>query len=56
MKYLIYKHTNKINGKSYIGQTSRSINERLNEHLKSDSVFGKALRKYGIENFQSENH
>lgn len=29
--YIIYKLTNKINGKIYIGQTCRSLEERFNE-------------------------
>jgi len=56
---IIYKHTNKINGKSYIGFTKKSIEERLNEHLQdsklgSERIFHRAIRKYGIENFESE--
>ena len=50
---VIYKWTNKINGKSYIGQT---INE---EFRKKDHIHGKykcyfhdALKKYGVENFE----
>lgn len=57
--YLIYKHTNKINGKSYIGLTSLSLEERLQGHINdvkygSDRKFHQAIRKYGIENFHSE--
>jgi len=50
---IIYKYTNKINGKSYIGQT---INEtrRYNEHklAKEDCPFHRAIRKYGFKNFK----
>lgn len=52
----IYKITNLINGKMYIGQTKRSIDIRWKEHLRSkdDSPIHKAFRKYGIENFKIE--
>ncbi len=56
----IYKITNKINGKSYIGQTIRSIRERWENHkttakyLKRDTYLYKAIRKYGLENFTIE--
>lgn len=50
---VIYKYTNKINGKIYIDQT---INEkrRLNQHKKSseNSLFHRAIKKYGWENFE----
>lgn len=48
---IIYKAQNKINGKVYIGQTTKSINERFKGHLKGKTFFDKALRKYGINNF-----
>ena len=60
--YYIYKFTNKINGKTYIGQTN-NIQKRYNGH-KSVSFnknssdynlpFHCAIRKYGIENFDYE--
>lgn len=49
---VIYKATNSINGKAYIGQTVRTVRERMMEHMRHDeSHFDKALKKYGIENF-----
>lgn len=57
MKYKIYKITNILNHKVYIGQTCHSsIIERLNEHIenaKNDKNYklSKAIRKYGAENF-----
>ena len=53
---IIYKVTNKLNGKIYIGQTSRTLNIRMAEHLanKRTSYFDRALQKYGIENFNVE--
>ena len=53
---IIYKITNKVNGKSYIGKTVKSINRRFYEHchnaeLGVQTVFYDAIRKYGKENF-----
>ena len=60
--YYIYKFTNKINNKAYIGQTN-NIEARKRNH-KSDSfnkkssgynlLFHIAIRKYGWENFKFE--
>ena len=54
----IYKVTNKVNGKVYIGKTlDSSIAERFKEHIKEAKVkqynrpFHLALNKYGAENF-----
>lgn len=49
----IYMFTNKVNGKMYVGQTI-CRNQRYIQHLKEDSLLGKAIRKYGIENFKYE--
>ena len=43
--------TNCVNGKKYVGITSRSIKQRFNEHCKTDSYIGRAIRKYGESNF-----
>ena len=53
---IIYKHTNKINGKSYIGQTVQTMEIRLKQHLKEKRNFAfiSAIKKYGVENFTSE--
>lgn len=53
----IYKFTNKINNKCYIGKTSnlkRRLWEHKHETCKKDTAFGKALRKYGFNNFDFE--
>ena len=57
---IIYKITNKINNKIYIGQTIRTLEERFNRH-KNDAInnildthFARAIRYYGIENFTAE--
>lgn len=57
----IYKITNLINGKMYVGKTSNTIEERWREHV-SDSHKERcekrplydAFNKYGIDNFQIE--
>jgi group I intron endonuclease len=48
---IIYKIENLINGKIYIGQTIKSLSNRVSEHIKSNSYIGNALRKYGIQSF-----
>ena len=51
----IYKLTNKINGKIYIGKTTTSFLQRIKEHLRhSEQVIDNALKKYSINNFNLE--
>ena len=47
----IYKITNLINNKIYIGQTIRDVQIRWKEHLRSkdEAPIHKAIRKYGKE-------
>lgn len=52
----IYLITNKINNRVYIGQTKRNIEQRWKEHLRhcelnNGQILGKAILKYGIDNF-----
>lgn len=50
----IYKITNKINGKSYIGQ-STNIEGRFERHKNEKRyILGEAFNKYGIDNFNFE--
>ena len=53
---LIYKITNLINNKIYIGQTTRSLEERWRLHKRSKScrAIYSAILKYGINNFKIE--
>ena len=55
---IIYKITNKINGKSYIGLTTTSLKKRWLGHKYSSKTENYPLyysiRKYGIENFTIE--
>lgn len=57
---IIYKITNKINNKVYIGLTTQTVEKRWEQHLQaafnenhpdSQTVFKKAIRKYGSNNF-----
>lgn len=52
--YKVYKITNRLNGKIYIGQTKQTIEKRFVQHSKTDSPLGKAMRQCGIENFTIE--
>lgn len=47
----VYCIENKVNGKKYIGITTRTMNKRFEEHKKANSYIGKAIRKYGVSNF-----
>lgn len=56
---LIYKITNTVNGKIYVGQTVRTLEERKWQHINTAKKGHKnhlynAMRKYGIENFKFE--
>ena len=50
---IVYKITNKVNGKSYIGQTIQEPKRRLRLHYYSKScrALNSAINKYGRENF-----
>ncbi|MCK5016092.1 MAG: GIY-YIG nuclease family protein, partial [Candidatus Peribacteraceae bacterium] len=53
---IIYKATNKVDGKSYIGQTTRSLQRRsychkLSSRNGSTTYFHNAIRKYGFDSF-----
>lgn len=48
---LIYRTTNLINGKMYIG---KQVNERKEYYLGSGIYLNKAVKKYGKENFKKE--
>lgn len=51
---VIYKITNLINDKCYVGQTI-DLKERIRKHKKNKkSVLGQAIQKYGWENFSVE--
>ena len=54
MKMVIYKITNRLNGKIYVGQTKQSIERRFLQHSKADSPLGQAIRQCGIQNFTIE--
>ena len=56
MTGIIYKITNNINGKVYIGKTLETLETRWNQHQKDSKRFPnrplyRAINKYGIENF-----
>ena len=55
----IYKITNKVSGKSYIGKTLKSVEDRFSEHCRErvrerckNRPLYRAMNKYGIENFE----
>ena len=53
----IYKITNKLNGKSYIGQSKhpeQRWDEHCYKHTKYKSLISQAIQRYGRENFDFE--
>ncbi len=54
---IIYKHTNKTTGKSYIGCTKFTMEKRWNEHVynrNKDYKFCRAIKKYGVDDWIHE--
>jgi group I intron endonuclease len=58
---IIYQHTNRFNGNSYIGKTSKTLEQRWRQHVWESfdenktsygSHFHRAIRKYGPEAFE----
>ena len=58
MRYIVYKITNNINGKVYIGQTTENLEKRWKRHcgyqLNNGTYLHNAMKKYGVENFYIE--
>ena len=58
MEWVIYKHTNKVNGKVYIGQTCQKPEYRWGQfgqkYSKDNLKFFHAIQKYGWFNFEHE--
>jgi group I intron endonuclease len=61
--FTIYCHTNKVNGKRYVGQTKQSMAQRWDVHVYHAlkywkaprcRVFANAIRKYGADAFEHE--
>ncbi len=53
MKYYVYKITNLINGRWYIGKR-RSKNPFNDKYMGSGKLIKLAIQKYGISNFKKE--
>ncbi len=57
---IIYKITNLVNNKIYIGQTIKTAEERLKQHIYAatkhitNTHLSYAIRKYGQDNFKIE--
>ena len=60
---IVYKATNLINGKVYVGYTTKTLDQRVKAHVSKANcltqkyytqAFKLALRKYGLENFSWE--
>jgi group I intron endonuclease len=53
---IVYLITNKVNGKQYVGQTTKTVEKRWEKHLENADLgikflIYKSIRKYGAENF-----
>jgi len=50
----IYRMTNLVNGKTYIGQHKIKSNEKFLDYMGSGRIIRQAIHKYGKENFSKE--
>lgn len=54
---IVYRATNKVNGKVYVGITTTALSKRIKGHISSGNnpkkvyKFQRAIRKYGIDSF-----
>ena len=48
---MIYKITNRLNCKPYVGQTKQSIEKRFLQHSKTDSPLGNAMEDCELEKY-----
>jgi group I intron endonuclease len=60
-RFTIYCHTNRVNGKRYVGQTVHSMEKRWGNHIartktsdRRSPVFANAIRKYGADAFDHQ--
>lgn len=60
-RFTIYCHTNRVNGKRYVGQTVYSMEKRWADHISASKaqkggsrVFAAAIRKYGVDAFDHQ--
>jgi group I intron endonuclease len=59
-RFTIYCHTNRVNGKRYVGQTVYSMEKRWADHVsnaksgKRTHVLARAIRKHGVNAFDHE--
>jgi group I intron endonuclease len=50
----IYVITNRLDGKTYVGQTIIPFKSRLRDHVrKNRSLLGRAINKHGMDNFET---
>lgn len=54
MNFYIYRITNEINGKYYLGRRSCKCNPSKDSYMGSGKVLKLAIEKYGLENFSKE--
>ena len=52
MKYEVYKITNNVNDKVYVGITSIGFKNRFKQHVRANSYIGREIRRIGVENFK----